>query len=298
MRRQFKMLPWALGALCFGVGGYFVGTARAAGIPATATLAYSGVIHDAQGPIDDPALPIGVSLWDVPMAGDPATNRRCDFPSMRTAVTNGRFRIVLPEACVAAVQANPELYVEISLQGDTLPRQKIGAVPYAVEAQRASSAGGALEARIARLEARQSPVRVVGVWAASPSTAAMTNGASTWTDIAGTSVSFTLTQTATVVAQYSLNVGFNTGITSGPASAYVLTRLTIDGSAAAEGQNHFHPYGAVGSDPNAGLSGTIMLRLGPGAHRVALQWNSAGGDPVSLVPGQGFSRTLLVTAYN
>lgn len=141
MQKNFRILSWVLGASCVGMGGYFVGAASAAGIPATETLAYSGVIHDAQGrPIDDPALPIGVSLWDVPVNRD-RVHRLCDVASATIAVTHGRFRVplLLPD-CVDAVRAQSEVYVEISLGGLPLPRQKIGAVPYAVEAAHALSA--------------------------------------------------------------------------------------------------------------------------------------------------------------
>jgi hypothetical protein len=97
------------------------------------------------------------------MGGDLAVNRRCEVRSATTAVAQGRFRVVLPDVCVAAVQANPDLYVEIEILGDALPRQKIGAVPYAVEsghavssdraavaveAGRATTAGGALAQQV------------------------------------------------------------------------------------------------------------------------------------------------------
>lgn len=146
MWKNVRTISWALGAVCVGLGGYFVGTARAAGIPATGTMAYSGLIHDAQGePIDAAELAIVLSLWDDPVATD-ARNRRCEART-RPAVTNGRFQVVLPEACVAAVRASPELYVEIALRDEApLPRTKIAAVPYAVEAERAVVATSATNA--------------------------------------------------------------------------------------------------------------------------------------------------------
>ncbi len=60
-----------------------------------------------------------------------------------TPVINGRFRIALDGSCKPAINANPDVYVEL-LDGTTsLGRSKIGAVPYAVEADHAVSAANA-----------------------------------------------------------------------------------------------------------------------------------------------------------
>ena len=45
---------------------------------------------------------------------------------------------------MAAVRANPELWVQVEVDGKPFERRKLGAVPYAVEAERASGAAGAL----------------------------------------------------------------------------------------------------------------------------------------------------------
>ncbi len=149
MRPNFNLgrwLPWTLGALCFAAGGYLAGTARATGIPTTGTLTYSGLLEDQGQRVNSAAFPIGLSLWDDQVSTDAAMHRRCELPSAPTAVTNGRFRLVLPDDCVAAVHANPDLYVDLSLQGASLPRSKLSAVPYAVEASHAVNADRAVTA--------------------------------------------------------------------------------------------------------------------------------------------------------
>ena len=106
MRPNFNLgrwLPWTLGALCFAAGGYLAGTARATGIPTTGTLTYSGLLEDQGQRVNSAAFPIGLSLWDDQVSTDAAMHRRCELPSAPTAVTNGRFRLVLPDDCVAAV---------------------------------------------------------------------------------------------------------------------------------------------------------------------------------------------------
>jgi hypothetical protein len=49
------------------------------------------------------------------------------------------------------VHANPNVWVEVSVGGAALPRSKLGAVPYAVEADTASNAVGALATKLATI---------------------------------------------------------------------------------------------------------------------------------------------------
>ena len=77
----------------------------------------------------------------------------CTTGSSAQTLTNGGFSVVLPDACVAAVHANTELWVEVLVDGASTGRSKLGAVPYALEADTASKAAGALNTRIAALEA-------------------------------------------------------------------------------------------------------------------------------------------------
>lgn len=143
--------------LAAGAAGLFtIHTAhrvRADGIPAT-PMTYAGVLEDANGPVDSGKLPIQVTLYDGP---DDNASSVCaaaldmiDFTDRR-----GRFELTLAPNCTTAVQAQPDLYVDVQVAGvPQLPRPKLGAVPYAIEAGRASAATGSLAAQLAMLEAR------------------------------------------------------------------------------------------------------------------------------------------------
>lgn len=59
--------------------------------------------------------------------------------STNTEVQRGRFRVDV-STCAAAIQANPDTWVELKIGGVLLPRRKVGAAPYALEALRAQDA--------------------------------------------------------------------------------------------------------------------------------------------------------------
>jgi len=115
------------------VGGYLAGIARATGIPTTNPLYYSGMLADTAGkPLSTSPQTIGVDLYDAQTAG----NKKCSTAPVSTTLTQGRFRVALDSTCVAAVQDNSDLWVEVTVGGTSMARTKIGAVPYAVEAKR------------------------------------------------------------------------------------------------------------------------------------------------------------------
>jgi hypothetical protein len=165
---------------------------RADGIPTTEPLAYSGVLLNSVGTPVTSAVSARLSLWDDQTATLSA-NKKCEtsVPTL-TPDSGGRFRIVLDPTCLPAVKTNPNLWVQIEIGTSALPRTKLGAVPYAVEADRAAlatnaatanSAGGALAttvngkadtaalnaliARVATLEARMTITTIDNVNAVS-----------------------------------------------------------------------------------------------------------------------------------
>src|SRR4051812_17387326 len=113
---------------------YFAGRARAAAIPATAALTYSGVLTDANGAPMTGSVPIQIAVWDAATAG----NQVCVTASAPQALVAGAFQVTLPEACTAAVHANADLWVEVLVSGLAIGRTKLGAVPYAVVAAESS----------------------------------------------------------------------------------------------------------------------------------------------------------------
>jgi hypothetical protein len=144
------MKRWALpgiGMLLFAA--FLIGRAvRAAGPPSTQPLWYAGYLEKDGSPAEG-TLGIAVNVWDAAADG----NQVCTRANTETPLSQGRFRIPLPDPCVAAVKAHSELWVEVVVDGkDFLPRSKIAAVPYAIEAANASAAVGLLDGRIAAVE--------------------------------------------------------------------------------------------------------------------------------------------------
>jgi len=116
------------------------------GPPTIEPLVYSGVLLNSVGVPVTSSNGIRLALFDSETLNLPA-NRRCE--TMTQTVTpdaQGRFRLPLEANCLAAVKGNPNLWVQLEVAGVTLPRSKLGAVPYAIEADRALSALSATNA--------------------------------------------------------------------------------------------------------------------------------------------------------
>jgi hypothetical protein len=115
------------------VGGayYFGQQASAGGIPEDEPMVYTGVLHDGGQPVNG-TRNLEISLWNTAdeSAGSPVCSTRADSAE----VTDGRFRVALSNHCTDAVRLNPDLWVEVRVDGGSLGRSKIGAVPYSVNA--------------------------------------------------------------------------------------------------------------------------------------------------------------------
>lgn len=114
-------------------------TAWSGGIPQTAPLTYAGLLTDGNGnPLTDSSAVLALRLFPA----DGGTTAVCSVdPPSPVPLTAGRFSIVLDQACVSAVRATPDLTVQVLKSG--LPiggRSKLGAVPFAVEAESAVKA--------------------------------------------------------------------------------------------------------------------------------------------------------------
>jgi len=127
--------------------------ARAAGIPAANALTYTGYLETPDGkPLSD-TVNVGIMVWDAATEG----TKVCEAGAEKVKPVGGRFQIPLPD-CQAAVGQSPELWLEAVIDGTSLGRTKLGAVPYAVEANHAATADGAaegspLQAQLAALQA-------------------------------------------------------------------------------------------------------------------------------------------------
>lgn len=149
-KRNFGLLGFAaLAALGFGLGR-FAQRAGADGIAAETPMVYAGVLEEGGALVSGERM-VRLVLWDH--ATDSASaNKKCEtFPLEKTVVTQGQFRLPLDNSCTTAVHDNPNLFVELYVEGESMGRSKLGAVPYALEAGRAAAASGALKTDIAAL---------------------------------------------------------------------------------------------------------------------------------------------------
>ena len=136
MKRSWKWagIAASVAALC---AAFVTGQSWADGIPATGALAYSGRLEAPNGDALTGTYNLEVKFW---AAESGATNPLCTTNSQTVTLDRGRFTLSLPDTCTDAVQANPDVWVEILVDGNSLGRAKAGAVPYAVEAAHATTA--------------------------------------------------------------------------------------------------------------------------------------------------------------
>jgi hypothetical protein len=114
--------------------GYCVSRARASGVPATGALTYSGVLTDTAGAPLTGSKSILVQFYDAGTAG----NTLCTIGPSMIPLVAGAFQVQLPEACTTAVHANPDIWVDVFVDGASVGRAKLGAVPYALESAAAA----------------------------------------------------------------------------------------------------------------------------------------------------------------
>jgi hypothetical protein len=141
MDSRFR-LGLAAGALCLaGTVSYAVGLAVAADVPEMDPLVFTGLIVE-DGQAVDGDHDLVVEFWRSPDSTD-AGDRVCFGEASGTSVTAGRYRIPVPN-CVEPLQVEQELYSELIMDGRSIGRTKVGAMPFAL------TAGGAERASEAR----------------------------------------------------------------------------------------------------------------------------------------------------
>jgi hypothetical protein len=131
----------AIASMGLAVGLGYAIRAAASGTPSTGVLSYAGVLEDSGGPITG-SHNIQVLVYDAPAAG----NILCQTTTAAIGVVSGHFAVQLPDACTTAVGAHADAWADVLVDGSDTGRTKIGAVPYAVEANHASSADTATNA--------------------------------------------------------------------------------------------------------------------------------------------------------
>lgn len=151
-----RHVSFALGALLIAFGlGYGV-RVLADGAPAEQSLFYSGTLESGGQPVSG-AHTVSLGLYSAEQGG----TALCSV-DREANVEAGRFRIDVSE-CADAMRQNADAWVAVAFRGsDGVDhaidgRAKVGAVPYALEADRAQvadAAGGALQETIEGLMGR------------------------------------------------------------------------------------------------------------------------------------------------
>jgi hypothetical protein len=96
------------------------------------------VLSDATGTPLTGSKNLQILLFDAATAG----NQLCATTPAAMTLQAGAFQIALPDMCTAAVQANTDVWVDVFVDGASVGRTKLSAVPYAVEAAEASCGPG------------------------------------------------------------------------------------------------------------------------------------------------------------
>jgi hypothetical protein len=100
-------------------------------------LSVQGVLRDGQGKLQSKSSTVSASLWDDQTAG----NQLASFgPFASVAVVNGLFTVKLADSSLGAHlegHAASGVWVELTVDGESYPRQKLAAEPYAVIAAEA-----------------------------------------------------------------------------------------------------------------------------------------------------------------
>jgi hypothetical protein len=128
----------ALAAAMAGVTvGYKIRRASADGISSITPMYYAGTITDGAGSPLSGMHNLQLIVWDDPTSTS-STHLRCTTMASGVVLSAGRFRVPLDNTCTPVIHATPDLWVDVQLDGASIGRSKIGAVPFAVESDRAA----------------------------------------------------------------------------------------------------------------------------------------------------------------
>ena len=163
--KQFVRTSLLVGACAVVSSALFLaGRAFAGGAPTSSpVMTYAGVLLNADGVPLSGDQTVEIKLWSKAQPAAKDTPLCTSMPKVVTLDSAGRFSVPL-DVCVAAVKANANTWVEVVLDSagtaTSLGITKMGAVPYAIEADHATSADTATTAGIADT-ARQ--IRMAGI---------------------------------------------------------------------------------------------------------------------------------------
>jgi hypothetical protein len=140
--RRKKQLATLVALISCCLIGYAL-HAVAEGAPTTQPLWYAGTVSGPDGVPLKGNHQVWIRLFTQQSGLGAAL---CTSGPTTIPFDNGRFRVELASPCVDVVKGTPDVFVELSVDDDKLPfpRSKVGAVPYALEAEHAVSASEAV----------------------------------------------------------------------------------------------------------------------------------------------------------
>jgi hypothetical protein len=258
--------------------------ARAAGIPGADVLTYTGYLEDADGQPLQSTVSIAVELWNDGKAG--AGDKVCEAVVETVELQAGRFQVPLTD-CDAEVKKNPNLWTEVRVDGASLGRTKLGAVPYAIEAAHATSADEATHA--AHVPWSGITELPEPVYTAAQSTTPFQSKSVVFVDVPGLTVTVT-----THGRPVLLTAMTNFNPLSGPLGSYGpwgLVTLTRDGVNLGNGNEGMQRVSHNQND-NMPVTMTFVDLPPAGEHTYRVQVR-AGESPVEFIVGEGGAKQQL-----
>ena len=226
-------------------------------------------------------------------------------------VSDGLLNVMLGSlnnTLASTIDGHDELYLGITVGNDIelSPRVPLGSVPYSMQALTVADGsvttnkiadGAVTGSKVADGSVTTNKIAdgaVTDIWYLAPTSAVTINSNTDWTDIADTSLTFSLDARANVFLSYSINVNPQ----GNPGSDLLGTRLVVDGVPYSSSGSHYQPFTSYHSNVN--LNDNLVLDLEQGQHTVTLQWTS-GGNTIGWEndPGWGYigARTITALAF-
>lgn len=160
-RRQLTALVAV--ALAAAMAAWWLKPVHADGIPTAEVLHYSGYLEEGGAPVNG-TREVRVTFLDADDA------EACSTGTDDVSIVEGRFRIALPPACVDAVRRNRDLRVQVTVGTTTFPRERLSAVPYALEAESSEFARQAVGPLREELDDGIFPAGMIVPYAGDPAT--------------------------------------------------------------------------------------------------------------------------------
>lgn len=228
-------------ALLLVSGGVLAGAGLhkvwAEGVPSPDPLFYSGTLSES-GKLVNGTRAMTINLWDDASKGD---SPLCATVDSTAKLSNGRFRVALSAECADAIHANNNAWVEVVDGATSLGRSKVGAVPYALEADHAVTAAHATAADSAD-EATHAALAGHATSAAALEAAGAHAGFFDPLNAGPSEIALPMQQ-FTKVAEATID-------TSGPGLVLALGTAVVAGNSAASSPNFWLGLAHVGDDAN------------------------------------------------